>query len=193
MDKINLLKRYMQLLKVSMISFILSTIIHIGAVTGYYYIFLLLNPDDPGKKKFYSETTSQQGINIGGKIISGGIQSNRHKSYLMHLVREYYKGMSKLFMIQFGLIYLLILSLFKFFPERERLKEDTKKILGIDLENDDELIKSKKRTKKRVLFKKELVENISAEEFEDISNDEIEENDSKNLFEPNSDESKKDN
>ncbi|RNA41036.1 hypothetical protein BpHYR1_035035 [Brachionus plicatilis] len=194
MDKINLLKRYMHLLKVSMISFILSTIIHIGSVIGYYYFCLLLNPDDPGKKKFYSETTAQQGINIGGKIIGGGIQTNRHKSYLMHLVREYYKGMSKLFLLQFGLIYLLILTLFKFFPEREKLKEDTKKILGIDSENEDSMTKTQKTTKKRVLFKKNLIDKVSADEFEDI-NDEKEEtdNDEKNLLECLSDEMKKEN
>ena len=173
-----------------MISFILSTVIHIGTVTGYYYIYLYLNPDDPGKKKFYSETVAQQAINIGGKIIGGGIQTNRHKSYLMHLVREYYKGMSKIFLIQFGLIYLAILSVFKFFPEREKLTEDTKKMLGFDMENNDVLLKSKKSTTKKTLLKKKL-EKISSDEFEDMSNDEGEINDPKILLGINIDKGKK--
>ena len=44
----------MRLLKKTMISFFLSTFIHIGLVSGYYYTYLWLNPDDPDKKKFYS-------------------------------------------------------------------------------------------------------------------------------------------
>ena len=57
-----------------------------------------LNPDDKGKKDFYSATTVTQGINIGGRMLGGGgIQTNHHKSYLFHLVREYYKSLSKLF------------------------------------------------------------------------------------------------
>ncbi len=108
-----------------MISFILSTVIHVGIVSAYYYTFLWLNPDDPGKKKFYSTTTST-GVNIGGKVVGGGgIQTNHHKSYFLHLVREHYKGLSKLFFIEFSTIYCLILVLFKFFPERAKLQEET--------------------------------------------------------------------
>ena len=125
MDKFQLLRRYLTLLKITMISFFLSTLIHVGAVTGYYYYYLYMNPDDPGKKKFYSTTTSS-GVNIGGKIVGGGgIQTNHHKSYLLHLVREHYKSLSKMFFVQFSAIYSLILYLFKFFPERSKLQEET--------------------------------------------------------------------
>jgi hypothetical protein len=121
----SLLRRYFNLLKITMLSFLLSTCIHVGIVGGYYYTFLWLNPDDPGKKKFYS-TTSSTGVNIGGKIVGGGgVQTNHHKSYFLHLVREHYKGLSKMFFVQFSAIYTLILFLFKFFPERVKLQEDT--------------------------------------------------------------------
>lgn len=84
-----------------------------------------MNPDDPGKKKFYSTTTST-GVNIGGRIVGGGgIQTNHHKSYLLHLIREHYKGLSKMFFIQFSAIYLFILFMFNFFPERAKLQQDT--------------------------------------------------------------------
>lgn len=37
-------------------------------------------------------------LNIVGRTLGGGgIQTNHHKSYLFHLVREYYKTLSKLF------------------------------------------------------------------------------------------------
>jgi hypothetical protein len=121
-----LLRRYGSLLKTTVISFILSTSIHIGIVLGYYYIYLYLNPDDPGKKKFYATTTTNPGVKIGNRMVGGGgVHTNHHKSYLLHLVREHYKSMSKLFFVQFSLIYLLILFLFKFFPEREKLRVDT--------------------------------------------------------------------
>jgi hypothetical protein len=121
----DLLRRYFNLLKITMISFILSTCIHVGIVAGYYWTFLYMNPDDPGKKKFYSTTTST-GVNIGGKVVGGGgIQTNHHKSYLLHLIREHYKSLSKLFFIEFSAIYCFILYLFKFFPERSRLQEET--------------------------------------------------------------------
>jgi hypothetical protein len=82
----------MRLLKKTMISFFLSTFIHIGLVSGYYYTYLWLNPDDPDKKKFYSTTSVSPGVNIGGRVIGGGgIQTNHHKSYLFHLIREHYK------------------------------------------------------------------------------------------------------
>lgn len=116
----------MNLLKITMFSFFLSTCLHIGCVCAYYYTFLWLNPDDPGKKKFYSSTSVSPGINIGGRVVGGGgIQTNHHKSYFLHLVREHYKGLSNMFFIQFSTIYLIILVLFKFFPERSKLKEDT--------------------------------------------------------------------
>jgi hypothetical protein len=109
-----------------LISFLFSTILHISCVFAYYYIYLKLNPDDPGQKNFYSSTTVSPGVNIGGRVIGGGgIQTNTHKSYLIHLAREYYKSLSKMFLIEFSLIYLMFLFLFKFFTERAKLKEDT--------------------------------------------------------------------
>ncbi|CAF1057351.1 unnamed protein product [Brachionus calyciflorus] len=186
-DKMELLKRYMTLMKISMISFILSTALHIGLVTGYYYTYLWLHPDDPGKKKFYSETTVQKGINIGGKIIGGGgVQTNHHKSYLMHLVREHYTGLSKIFLLQFGALYLLILSMFKFFPERAKLKEDTKKAFEWDaqeMENKSFEIyqdKTKKGIRKRVILKKQKAhtESDEYEDFDDLVDELKEENNS---------------
>lgn len=113
----------MQLLKITMIAFFFSTCIHIGSVCAYYWIFLKLNPDDPGKKKFYSTTTVSPGINVGGRVLGGGgVQTNHHKSYFLHLVREHYKGLSYMFFIQFSAIYLIILVLFKFFPNELSLK-----------------------------------------------------------------------
>jgi hypothetical protein len=82
----------MKLLKKTMISFFLSTFVHIGLVSSYYYAYLLLNPDDPEKKKFYSTTSVSPGVNIGGRVIGGGgVQTNHHKSFLFHLIREHYK------------------------------------------------------------------------------------------------------
>lgn len=124
-EKFSLLRRYMNLLKTTVLAFFLSTSIHIGLVTLYYYIYLWRNPDDEGKKRFYSQSVSS-GVNIGGKIVgAGGVSSNSHKSYLFHLVREFYKNQSVYFFIQFSAIYLLVLFLLKFFPEREKLKQDT--------------------------------------------------------------------
>jgi hypothetical protein len=143
----DLLRRYFNLLKITMISFILSTIIHVGLVSAYYYTFLYLNPDDPGKKKFYSTTTST-GVNIGGKNVGGGgIQTNHHKSYFLHLVREHYKGLSKLFFLEFSTIYCLILVLFKFFPERAKLQEETLAAFRADPEDTKRKVVRVKPTK----------------------------------------------
>jgi hypothetical protein len=70
--KFALLRRYMQLLKTTMIAFFLSTCIHVGCVSAYFYTYLYMNPDDPGKKQFYAATTTTPGINIGGKVVGGG-------------------------------------------------------------------------------------------------------------------------
>lgn len=158
----------MQLLKTTMISFVLSTMIHIGVVSTYYYTFLWLNPDDPGKKKFYSTTSVSPGVNIGGRVIGGGgIQTNHHKSYFFHLIREHYKGLSNMFFIQFSAIYLVILFVFKFFPERAKLKEDTEAAFNLsskqaESESTTEQLKASKSNKlkprtsarKRVLIKR---------------------------------------
>lgn len=125
-DRMALLRRYGSLLKKTVLSFVLSTAIHISIVLGYYYVYLYLNPDDPGKKKFYATTTTTPGVKIGNRVMGrGGVQTNHHKSYLLHLVREHYRSMSKMFFLQFSIIYLILLALFKFFPEREKLREDT--------------------------------------------------------------------
>lgn len=142
-DKVELLKRYVSLLKTTMFSFILSTLLHIAIVAAYYYIFLWMNPDDPGKKKFYATpATSQQNVKIGGRNFGGmganfggSARSNQHKSYFLHLVREHYKGMSKMFFVQFSAIYLIILFAFKFFPEREKLRQDTIEAFNLDKKN----------------------------------------------------------
>lgn len=125
-DKMDLLKRYGKLLKTTVLAFVFSTLIHISIVVSYYYIYLYMNPDDPGKKKFYSTTTTSPGVKIGNRVVGrGAVQTNNHKSYLLHLVREHYKSMSKIFFLQFSIIYLILLFLFKFFPEREKLRVDT--------------------------------------------------------------------
>jgi hypothetical protein len=132
-EKFSLLRRYMNLLKTTVFAFFLSTSIHIGLVTLYYYVHLWRNPDDEGKKRFYSQSVSN-GVNIGGKIVgAGGVSSNSHKSYLFHLVREFYKNQSVYFFVQFSAIYLLILFLLKFFPEREKLKQDT--LIAFNIKN----------------------------------------------------------
>lgn len=116
----------MVLLKKTLFAFFLSTSLHIGAVVGYYWLYLYYNPDDQGQKDFYSQTTVSQGVQVGGKMLGGGaVQTNHHKSYLLHLVREYYKSLSKTFFIEFSLVYLFFLYLLRFFPERAKLKEDT--------------------------------------------------------------------
>jgi hypothetical protein len=100
-------------------------------------------PDDPGKKKFYSSTSVSPGVNIGGRVVGGGgIQTNHHKSYFLHLVREHYKGLSNMFFIQFSTIYLIILVLFKFFPERSKLKEDTVTAFNLNGSSQNEVSKS---------------------------------------------------
>lgn len=140
-----LLRRYMNLLKTTMVSFVLSTLIHIGIVSCYYYTYLWLNPDDPGKKKFYSSTTVSPGVNIGGRVIGGGgVQTNHHKSYFLHLVREYYKGLNWFFFVQFSAIYLFILFVFKFFPERARLKEETVAAFNLNSENSGDMMEREK-------------------------------------------------
>lgn len=95
-------------------------------IFAYYGTYLWLYPDDKGQKDFYSTTTVDQGVNIGGKTLGGGnVMTNHHKSYLLHLVREYYKGLSKTFFIEFSVIYVFFLFVLKFFPDREKLKDDT--------------------------------------------------------------------
>ena len=123
----------MQLLKSTMVAFFLSTCIHVGCVSCYFYTFLYLNPDDPGKKKFYAATTITPGINIGGKMVGGGgISSNHHKSYAFHLIREHYKGLNYKFFFQFSAIYLLILVWLKFFSQRAQLKKDTAEVFNLN-------------------------------------------------------------
>ena len=125
-DKVQLVRRYVNLLKKTLVAFFLSTSLHVGSIFGYFWLYLYLNPDDQGQKDFYSQTTVSPGVNVGGKMVGGGgVQTNYHKSYLMHLIREYYKSLSKSFFIEFSLVYLLFLYLLGFFPERAKLKEDT--------------------------------------------------------------------
>lgn len=189
-DKFSLFSRYMRLLKKTLLSFFLSTFIHIGMVTGYYYSFLYFNPDDEGKKNFYSSTSVSPGINIGGRIVGGGgVQTNHHKSYLFHLVREHYKGLSKMFFIQFSSIYLLILVLLRFFPEREKLREDTRAIFNLNYENSIEFenrlqkvkkVKPKQKVSSTIALRKRLTNRKSTNKKEtksdaDESYDEIEE------------------
>jgi len=131
--KFALLRRYMQLLKTTMIAFFLSTCIHVGCVSAYFYTYLYLNPDDPGKKQFYAATTTTPGINIGGKMVGGGgISTNAHKSYAFHLIREHYKGLNYKFFFQFSGIYLLLLVWLKFFSERAQLKKDTAEVFNLN-------------------------------------------------------------
>jgi hypothetical protein len=84
----SIFRRYLQLLKKTLISFILSTLTHVGVVSSYYGLYLYMNPNDEGRKKFYEETTVSPGVNIGGKVVGGGgIQTNHHKSYLFHIIK----------------------------------------------------------------------------------------------------------
>ncbi len=116
----------MDLLKTTLLAFLFSTGLHIGTIIAYNWLFLYFNPDDQGKKDFYAATSVTQGVNIGGKVVGGGgVQTNHHKSYLLHVVREYYKTLSKMFFIEFSLIYVFFLYVLNFFPNRERLKVDT--------------------------------------------------------------------
>ena len=195
-DRISLFKRYIQLVQVTMLSFLLSTFIHVGSVVGYYGIFLWLNPSDPGRKAFYSSTTTTKGVNIGGKIVGGGgVQTNHHKSYYFHLVKEYYKNISYIFYVQFSLIYLIMLVLFKFFPEREKLRVDPVAALNMNSVFDTEQraitkakspkLKSNKLSRRSILTKRikkynEIEENDEVEEeyiAEDLddTNEEIQE------------------
>ncbi len=126
MGKLQLIRQYVDLLKITFVAFFLSTTLHTGTIVGYYWLYLYFNPDDQGKKDFYEATTVTQGVNIGGKILGGGgIQTNHHKSYMFHLVREYYKSLSKTFFIEFSLVYVFFLYLLNFFPNRERLRKST--------------------------------------------------------------------
>ena len=137
--KFALLRRYMQLLKTTMIAFFLSTCIHVGCVSAYFYTYLYLNPDDPGKKQFYAATTTTPGINIGGKMVGGGgISTNAHKSYAFHLIREHYKGLNYKFFFQFSGIYLLLLIWLKFFSERAQLKKDTAEVFNLNYGNEEQ-------------------------------------------------------
>ena len=116
----------MDLLKTTLIAFFLSTSLHIGMIFSYYWLYLYYNPDDEGKKNFYSQTTVSQGVNIGGKTLGGGgVQTNHHKSYVLHLIREYYKSLSTMFFVEFSLIYVFFLYILSFFENRAQLKEDT--------------------------------------------------------------------
>lgn len=172
-------------MKTTFYAFVLSTLTHIGVVLSYYYIYLYLHPDDPGKKKFYATSAAAPGVRVGGRTIGRGIpQSNQHKSYLMHLVAEHYKTMSPLFFVQFSLIYLAFLFLFKFFPERERLKKDTINALQRtehDARHDDDniaAIKPKSRLAGRNRTAKPADENDDNDnEFETLSEDENEDED----------------
>lgn len=131
--KFSLLRRYMQLLKSTMVAFFLSTCIHVGCISAYFYIYLYLNPEDPGKKQFYAATQTSPGINIGGKMVGGGgISTNAHKSYVFHLIREHYKALNYKFFFQFSAIYLMLLIWLKFFSERAQLKLDTAEIFNLN-------------------------------------------------------------
>ena len=126
----SLLRGYMNLLKTTFFSFLFSTLLHVVIVSSYYAIYLWLHPDDPDKKKFYTTTKVNPGVNIGGRMVGGGgIQTNHNKSYLFHVIREHYKSLSNFFFIQFSLLYLMFLSLFKFFPNRAKLKDETNNLL----------------------------------------------------------------
>lgn len=121
----NFLRRYFKMLRITGSSVILSAIIHVCCITSYYYIYLYLNPEDEGRKKFYSTTYSSKGVSIGGKTLGGGgIQTNHHKSYLFHLIKDFYTNYPKTFCAEFSLIYLIVLYLMGFFKEQANRFED---------------------------------------------------------------------
>ena len=170
-DKIELFRRYMQLLKTTLLAFFLSTCIHVGLVFGYYSAFLWLNPDDPGRKQFYATTSISQGVTIGGRTIGGGgVQSNHHKSYLLHCLREHYKNLKKLFLIEFSLIYVFFLAVFRFFPKRAKLKEDTEAVFAAYKASSVAKTTTKpnksKKTNKALLRSKKLHESLTNEEID---------------------------
>lgn len=158
-DKIQLIRRYMDLLKTTLIAFFFSTSLHIGIIFGYYWLYLYFNPNDQGKKDFYSQTTTSPGVNIGGKVVGGGgVQTNHHKSYLLHLVREYYKTLSKTFFIEFSLIYVFFLYILSFFPNRAKLKEDTAAAFAsYKIATEQNVPKVKKAKSKKILTKKAVL------------------------------------
>ena len=163
----------MQLLKTTLLAFFLSTCIHVGLVFGYYYVFLWLNPDDPGKKQFYSTTSISQGVTIGGRTIGGGgVQTNHHKSYLLHCLREHYKNLKKLFLIEFSIIYMFFLVVFRFFPKRAKLKEDTEAVFATYKASSVVKTTAKpnksKKTNKALLRSKKLHESLIINEETDI-------------------------
>ena len=160
----------MNLLKTTLIAFFLSTVLHIGVIFGYYGTYLWLYPDDKGKKDFYSLTTVNKGVNIGGRNLGGGgVMTNHHKSYLLHLVREYYKGLSKTFFIEFSVIYVFFLFVLKFFPEREKLKEDTAAVFASYKLTNQIKDKPKKKTANKVVKKKRIkIKKIEEDEENEI-------------------------
>jgi hypothetical protein len=99
--------------------------VYFGLVSAYFYIYLLFNPDDPGKKEFYSKTTLSPGYFIGYDYFPGReIPSNLNKSYLLHLIGEYFENFSKRLYILGCLIYFFFLYIFGMFKKREELSKD---------------------------------------------------------------------
>ena len=95
--------------------------------------------------------------------------TNHHKSYLLHLVREYYKGLSKTFFIEFSVIYVFFLFVLKFFPEREKLKEDTAAVFASYKLTNQIKDKPKKKTANKVVKKKRIkIKKIEEDEENEI-------------------------
>lgn len=152
-------------------SVILSALIHITFVTAYYSVYLYLHPDDPDRKAFYNANVASKGVNVGGKVLGGGgVQTNHHKSYLFHVIKNFYMNSPKMFCLQFSFVYLIVLYYMGFFKEQSN-KFDKENIhtdeedAGIEAKLENSNCKMNPILKKRLIKNKKV--NYAIEEDED--------------------------
>lgn len=168
------LRRYFRTLRITGGSVLISAFIHLLSTSLYYFTYLWLNPDDPGRKQFYSSTTASKGVNIGGKTLGGGgIHTNYHKSYLFHLIKNFYMNYAKTFCVQFSIVYLIALYFMGFFEERT--KNDFESDNGIEAKLDS-TSKLNPILRRRLLRKNKTTDIQEETEDSDVENEVFDKN-----------------
>lgn len=185
-----LIRRYFRMLRITGGSVIISALIHIICITSYYSVYLWLHPDDPDRKAFYSAKVASKGVNVGGKVLGGGgIQTNYHKSYLFHVIKNFYMNSPKMFCVQFSILYLIVLYYMGFFREQNSKFGQEKKL------NDEEdvgiEVKLESSSKMNPILRKRLIRNKRADYTIEESEEENE-NENDNLAKNEDDEERKD-